>query len=524
MDKRKKLLKLFSEIEQFCVDSGLKIDPRTYLLNKLYLHRVSKRVSGALLRGIDRERYSLINRKFDDRLKSSFLVHVSMTDITTLPHKKVISVPPSSVSGEDMYLLSPTMVLDVQTEAENNVHIAYIPSSDAVISPFPNLIFAHIDRNQPMEISFQSTLFDVINTTGSTVRPHSFHRVLDEIIYSPVQNQDVWFDNVEQLLNSDGFCSLFVKSSFLSSPATKQLKRTMYERFHVDKLEIFDKFAQIYLHRKPPAVLTSATLITNHKQGTTIELSPTDLRFNPMLTFDETLSKDDLRLVRKIDEQATGRCKDFLKFFLGMFTKTGVKPQFSAFKSSGGYKPLVRSKQVLPYARPIVREYVVPSAEFFFQIPDKELFESRKLLLRYLSVRPVAMYDDRALYFLKDIAALIIRDDRMRNETGYAFVEGYLNSTLLHFYYHLMFPHHNKFLKKNFNKLPFFLPPESIQRLIADLVIGLRSIYSRLASRRTEEDEKRARELKRKIDRSVYRLFHLTQDEIALVENEVSRR
>lgn len=520
MDKRRKLIKLFGEIKLFCEEKGISLDPRTYLLNKLYLQRIGKRVSSSLLKGVDRDIYSTIGHRFEDRLKSSYLSTLSMSDITSLPHKKVFTIPSveSMKTEKEFYILSPALVLTQEMEENNNIHIGYVPAQDSVESPFDNLIFSSFDREVPMEISFQATLFDVINAPQSTLRPHSFHCVFDEIISSPVEEKVIWLNNLEQLLNTGGQCSLFVKKSFLSSPSTKHLKQEMYHKFYVEKLDIFDNFTQVHLHRKVSNKTETTTVIDNHMMGTTLKLAPTALSFNAMLTFDSSLSDEQLQLIKTIDDNSSGRCKEYFKFFIGMFTDSGKKPIISPLRKSTHFKPFIRSRDIEPFRKPHVEEYVVLNDDTFFQIPPKDQFERPKLLLRYLSVKPVATYDVHGLYFLKDVAALILLD----SDVSYDFIEGYLNSKVLRFYYRLMFPHHNKFLKKNFNKLPFIKPSKTIQDIISETIEKLREVNSISPSRQTEDDRQEAAKLQKRINRDMYKIFNLTPAEIALIESEVS--
>ncbi|MCK5808149.1 hypothetical protein KAH37_04075, partial [bacterium] len=468
MDSRKKLLKLFGEIENFCKENGVAIDPRTYLLNKLYLQRINKRVSASLLKGITRDEYGLIGQKFEDRLKPPYLSTLSMSDITSLPHKKVVTIPidNNNNQGKEFYLLSPALVLPQEMEESNNIHIGYIPAQEAVVSPFSNLVFSTFEKESPMKISYQATLFDVLNAPQSTIRPHSFHCVYDEIISSKIEQKSVWLDNLEQLLTTGGHCALFVKKSFLSSPGTKQLKQEIYNKFYVEKLDIFESFTQVHLHRKVSTQTETSTIIDNHKKGTSIKLSPTALSFNAMLTFDDSLSDEQLHLIKKIEEKSTGQCKEYFKFFIGMFSNRGKHPLISAIRTSKQFKPFIRSRDIEPFKKPHIKEHIFPDNDTFFQIPPRGQFEQKKLLLRYLSVKPVVTYDEASLYFLKDVVGLILLEEKM----SYYFIEGYLNSKLLRFYYRIMFPHHNKFLKKNFNKLPFIEPTMFIQNIIGETV------------------------------------------------------
>ena len=201
-----------------------------------------------------------------------------------------------------------------------------------------------------------------------------------------------------------------------------------------------------------------------------------------------------------------------------MFRKGPIDELIEPFRRSVGYQPLVSAKEIVPFQSVIVKKYLFLNRKFFFQMPSKENFEQKKLLLRYLSVKPVVAYDDQSLYFLNDAAAIVPRSD----EVDFFFAEGYLNSKLVEFFYKIRFPHNNKFLKKNFNKIPFMFCSGNMQKIISDLVLQIRDLKANLVLSKDKEGvQKEIERLCTRLDNFIYQFFKLSQDEIRIIEQFV---
>ena len=233
------------------------------------------------------------------------------------------------------------------------------------------------------------------------------------------------------------------------------------------------------------------------------------------------MSGEELELVAKIEEKAGATCGDYFKFFLGMFRNAPIDDKLESLRRSAQYRPFITSKEILPFRELQVKKYIYPDPQLFFQIPSESSFESRKLLMKYLSVKPVFAYDEDGLYFLNDVAAVIPRT----SDIDFFFAEGFLNSKIVEFFYKIKFPHHNKFLKKNFNKIPFVLCPRNIQKIISELVLKIRGIYKDIAL--TGDNELRQAEissLSARLDGFFYQLFKLTPAEIAAIERHLNEK
>ena len=517
MDKRKKLVKLFYEIDEFIRQKSLNSDPYSFLLNKFWLSLQNKRPAAGNLVGIGKNDFSLINNEFSDRLGRDFVLSLSVTAILSLPAEKVIELQNVKVQPKQSVLvLSDTIVLPYETEKKVQLFIGY-SSEKTKEPPFKNIEYYPVSRDAALSISIQTTLFDLMSDEGTQLRPIAFDFIFDDAAHYPFPGENR-LNTLSVLLRPSGVFYLVTKKVFLSSPLTGKDKKNLYSLFETEEIDRFADFLQLKLLKKVEGrlpMLPPNILIRDSESGKTLELDRACLDFNHLCTFNDSVTAEQLALVAKIEEKAGATCGDHFRFFLGMFRNAPVDDLIEPLRKSAAYHPFVTSKEVVPYNSFKVKKYIYPDPKAFFQIPPESSFESKKLLMKYLSVRPVFSYDEDGLYFMNDVSAVIPRTP----DIDFFFAEGYLNSKLVEFFYKIKFPHHNKFLKKNFNKIPFFLCGKNLQHIIAEEVRNIRRIRGEMALFGHNQDfDDEIRAASERLDGFVYQLFRLNQDEIAVIE------
>jgi len=514
MDKRKKLVRLYRDIERFCRENGMRVDPRVFLLNRFYFTVSGKRVVPSLVTGMEGEDFLRINEHFADRLKRSFILSWSISYLVSLPHPAPIEAsPPMSAVRHDILFLSDAVFLPYHLEKGHALHFAYVgekcpPSPFADVYPYP------FSKEKPTEISVQATIFDLLSDEKEQIRPYLFHLILDEALLTPLPPEG-FFKNIALLLHDNGAYLLHLKKNFLLSPATKKEKRFLYKLFSLRSIAKDAHTLVLHFEKRRPLESDRPITITDATRGSLVTIPNDFITFNNLLTFNDNLAYDEITLLKKIRDTAESTCGDHFDFFIGMFPAPHVRIPVETLRRSAHYKPLVRGKDILPFTNPFPSAWVLPEKEFFFQLPSPSRFEQPKLLVRYLSIRPVMCIDRAGFYFLNDVAAITPRS----NEITLEFAEAFFNSSLIQFYYLLTFPHHNKFLKKNFISIPFVPAKKHIQRYIVEEAIALRNLLARSSFDLKEEEQRR-----RAINRSIYQLFRLTADEIHLIELFCSRQ
>ena len=524
MDKRKKLVKLFYEINEFVRQKSIKSDPYAFLLNKFHLSLLNKRPAAGTLSGISKADFSLINNEFSDRLGRDFVLSLSITEILSLPAEKVIEPQNIRVQPKQAVLvLTDSIVLPYEIEKKVQLFIGFC-NERTHEQPFKNIEYYPISREAPLSISIQTTLFDFMNEDNTQLRPQNFDVVLDDSAHYPFPSGSL-LDTLSVLMKPNAVLYLMTKKIFLSSPLTRKEKKNLYSLFETEEIDRFADFLQLKLLKKiegriPP--LPQNVMIRDCENGKTLELDRSCLDFNHLFTFNDGVRAEELELVAKMEAQArSSTCGEHFRFFLGMFRNAPLDGLVAPLRKNADYHPLVSSKEILPFRALQIKKYIYPDPDAFFQIPAESSFESRKLLMKYLSVKPVFAYDEDGLYFMNDVAAVIPKT----SDIDFFFAEGYLNSKLVEFFYKIKFPHHNKFLKKNFNKIPFILCPRSMQNIIAQLVLQIRGIYNDIAM--TGESEQRRKDVARltaRLDGFFYQLFGIKQAEVAVIERYLNEK
>lgn len=521
MDKRRKLVKLFNDIKCFVETNSLEATPYSFLLNRFYLSVNNKRPGASSLSGISRGDFSLINKEFEDRLKRDFILSLSASAILSLPAKKVFEIDSLKTSQKpSVLIMTDSIVVSYEIEKKSLIFIGY-DNGNVDATPFGNVEFYPVSKDAPLSISLQATLFDMISKDKTTLKPYSFDIVLDDAVNYGFPSDNL-VENISSLLKMKGEYHIAVKKNFLSSPLTKKHKKLLYSFFQTNEINRFASFLHVKLEKKSESFFpqTGNIIIKDHVDNSVLKLEKEHLDFNNLLTFDDGIKPEQINIITKIESKATYSCGEWFRFFIGMFKEGGVEPVVEHFRKSSRFKPFVRSKDIEPYSTVSVKQYVLPDKEIFFQIPPYENFERDKLVLRYLSVKPVFSYDDSGLYFLNDVAAVIPRT----NEIDLFFSEGYFNSKVIEYYYRIKFPHHNKFLKKNFNKIPFFLCSRSIQKIIADLIVEIREINAAINMKGSREDLEKNRVNKmNQLDKFFYQLFKLTPEDVEIIENSLGQ-
>ncbi len=162
--------------------------------------------------------------------------------------------------------------------------------------------------------------------------------------------------------------------------------------------------------------------------------------------------------------------------------------------------------------------------------PDKKYFDNPKLLIRDISLRMTATYDDSKLYCLNTLYSTILKESV--NDFDLKYILAIINSNLVHYFFKSQFSGAHvrggylRFKPMFSKQVPIKQIPESQQQSIIKLVDKMLSLNKRLneiGDKKTDERAKIEEEIKKtdtEIDRLVYNLYGLTEDEIKIVEEK----
>ncbi|MCI0698915.1 N-6 DNA methylase [candidate division KSB1 bacterium] len=207
-------------------------------------------------------------------------------------------------------------------------------------------------------------------------------------------------------------------------------------------------------------------------------------------------------------------------FEISFGLKTGDDDKFLSFKkSSRDHKPLLRGEDIGRYFYEFKGEYV-------WYVPDemtahkstarpgiKDRFEQPKVLMRDTGDGLIGTFDDKNFY-VKDV--LIISDKKKRVDI-LKYLLALLNSTLMKFYYETSFPT----LHVQRNELASL--PIKFESSNQSSIKAFSAFVDQILAAKRANPAADVSALEGEIDQLVYRLYGLTAEEIAIVE-EAERR
>ncbi len=145
---------------------------------------------------------------------------------------------------------------------------------------------------------------------------------------------------------------------------------------------------------------------------------------------------------------------------------------------------------------------------------DKKIFERDKIIYRKVGKELIATYAEKGIYYEQTIHSCHITDKRFKTK----YVLGLFNSTLFKFYYQKtnsqggdIFP---QVRISSVEKLPIKLADSKTQETIETLV-------NQILAKKSEDNSADTSELEKEIDKIVYELYGLSEEEIRIIEGEI---
>lgn len=145
---------------------------------------------------------------------------------------------------------------------------------------------------------------------------------------------------------------------------------------------------------------------------------------------------------------------------------------------------------------------------------DEKIFKREKILSRFVAKEIIATYDNEKKYYEHTLHSTYITDKRFNIK----YVLGLFNSTLFKFYYQKtnslggdIFP---QVRISSVEKLPVKLADSKTQETIETLV-------NQILAKKSEDNSTDTSELEKEIDKMVYELYGLNEEEIRIVEGEI---
>lgn len=155
-------------------------------------------------------------------------------------------------------------------------------------------------------------------------------------------------------------------------------------------------------------------------------------------------------------------------------------------------------------------------------ILNKEYFEIKpKLLWRQTAEFPITAIDYKGLWFGRSIQAGIIKSEYI-DKISYEYLCALLNSKYLRYKYNLLVKETGRVFPQvkleKLKPLPIYIPNEKEKNMITDIVNKILAITTKQNYLSDEQAQEQVKKYQLEIDKIVYTLYDLTQEEINIIE------
>ena len=229
------------------------------------------------------------------------------------------------------------------------------------------------------------------------------------------------------------------------------------------------------------------------------------------------LNNNSLNLVKKMKGNVLlgSVCKEMI--FGVVITKN--KDEVVSNFPRDNWKPFLEGREIGSYFINEIKQWLNYDPKLLHRARTKEVFESpEKILIQRITggTKPLkAAYDNKSLYNKESINNIILNDD---SPVKTKYVLALLNSKLINWFYTIQFTNESNLtvnLSKTYlSQIPLALPDEESEKIILMIV-------DKILSLKKQNSEKDTTGLEKEVDQLVYRLYDLTEEEIAIVENGV---
>lgn len=388
---------------------------------------------------------------------------------------------------------------------------------------------------------FEKGGFDVIIGNPPYIRPHNLEEKIKKYLWSESKTVkakgDIYSAFIEKgitLLKDGGLIAFIVPHTWLSLKSFEDLREFILDNCCIKSITftprkvfkdaqvetLFFVFEKCQLEKKRQKNKIYIQKI--NYEGEINKLGSKNQKTLYSSKIFDTSTGESLGVLNKVDFINT-KLNDFINFFYGL--KTADDKTFLTFepKNFKEYKKLIRRRDFSRYCLRYAGEYVCYRPDLMKKNKatarpgEPSRFEEPKLVIMDIAKKLVCTFDNEG-YYVKD--ALILKPKSV--DTDLKYIAAIINSKLINFYYLQKF----KVLsvaKNAFLDIPIPKASPKEQAEIADLVEFMLNLQKE-AQEMTSNTDKHARlkieieKLDEKIDQLIYKLYKLTDEEIAVIE------
>lgn len=353
----------------------------------------------------------------------------------------------------------------------------------------------------------------------ANIKPNEYRELLQKSFRSTRNKCDLYAYFIERSfkLSSSGIVSFIVPVTWKATDSFKKLREIIFKEHSV--LQIVNlNYGTFDATVKPMILLMSS----RYKNNYTIEVYQEDFRplynicsqevFNSTdLSIDTESDLLDKELLKSIEKDCI-TLGSVIKFSRGI--KTSNDKRFIGFsRVNEDYKEVYRGRNIHPYSFEWAGEYIwyrpdlmkekvgcLPHTKSFFEVPEK-------LVMQRIGMQLSVAYDDGQNYFLDTVN--VSRHDSVDKNYSLKYLCGLLNSRVVNFWYQRKYqlPTIGGY---ELDSIP--IPKDfSSQKPIIEIV-------EKILSAKKANPQADTSVLEREIDKKVYELYGLTDEEIKIIE------
>ncbi|MEK6982065.1 MAG: N-6 DNA methylase [Candidatus Micrarchaeota archaeon] len=413
--------------------------------------------------------------------------------------------------------------------------------------------------------------FDVIIGNPPYVRPENMPKN-ERRYYLESKKYDKFFGRFDlyilfieralKLLKSGGYFSFIIPFSFLNQNYSKILREWILNDFKIvalidlSDIKVFEAAAintcVLVLQKNKPAEnnsikIVKPTSLESLERTNIVSIKQNVFLSTPGCTIRTELNEKKIRLIDKIAHGSVN-LSEICYIVIGAVphdSKTGASKDrlISEKKTSESFKPYIEGKDMSRYSIVWRGLYLNYQPTMMHRPKFPELFENEKLIVRNISTSEglLAAYDDEHFY-TNDTVSLCVPWNSLRNVTikgekisdkmfensakhSLLYCLALINSRVLNFYFkHILSSNLHVYPEAIRNlpikTLPSGVRPDHLIELVKD-VLSKKKRFEEIGDKNTDERAKLDKEIlqiNRRIDRLVYGLYGLTEDEIAIIE------
>ena len=196
-------------------------------------------------------------------------------------------------------------------------------------------------------------------------------------------------------------------------------------------------------------------------------------------------------------------------------------------KINAEMKPLIAGRCITRYNIKFENKWIFYNNNDPSHFKSKEIYETEKILMRRIGHEIIAAYDSRKYYNVCDVYNIILTNKSI--DTLY--ILGILNSKLMSFYLKTKFVSSKRLFPKIpikvIKQLPIKLGDSKRLSRLTTLVHDMLALHEKLNQTKNPKTrkviQKQIEITDKKIDRIVYKLYGLSEEEIRIVESREQR-